>query len=82
MAGPHVAGLVALMWSANPQLRGHVDETEALIRETAGDQTVRTCPLATGEACTCGEEKTGATPNYTFGYGVINALEAVKAALH
>jgi hypothetical protein len=35
MAGPHVAGLVALMWSANPNLIGKIDETEEIIRQSA-----------------------------------------------
>lgn len=35
MAGPHVAGLVALIWSANPGLIGHVEETEEIIRQSA-----------------------------------------------
>jgi subtilisin family serine protease len=35
MAGPHIAGVVALMWSANPQLIGEVDRTEQILLETA-----------------------------------------------
>jgi subtilisin family serine protease len=35
MAGPHVAGVVALMWSANPGLIGDIDRTEQILRETA-----------------------------------------------
>ena len=35
MAGPHVAGLVALMWSANPDLIGQIEETEEIIRQSA-----------------------------------------------
>lgn len=35
MAGPHVAGLVALMISANPELAGKVDEIEEMIESTA-----------------------------------------------
>ncbi len=35
MAGPHVAGVVALMWSANPALRGDVGQTRALLEQTA-----------------------------------------------
>jgi subtilisin family serine protease len=83
MAGPHVAGLVALVWSADPELRGRIDETEALIRETAGDQQVLTCGAAdiTSAPCACGDEAAGASPNYTYGYGIIDALAAVEAAL-
>ena len=33
MAGPHVAGLVALLISGQPALRGQVDEIEDLIRQ-------------------------------------------------
>jgi serine protease AprX len=35
MAGPHVAGVVALMLSAHPELRGQVDAIERIITETA-----------------------------------------------
>jgi hypothetical protein len=35
MAGPHVAGLVALMLSAHPELKGDVDGIERIITETA-----------------------------------------------
>ena len=35
MAGPHVAGLVALIISANPALAGNVDRIEDIIEQTA-----------------------------------------------
>ncbi len=35
MAGPHVAGVVALMWSANPALIGDVARTAEILRMTA-----------------------------------------------
>jgi hypothetical protein len=35
MAAPHVAGVVALMWSVSPQLKGNVTATTALLRRTA-----------------------------------------------
>jgi len=35
MAAPHVAGVVALMWSANPKLVGDVAGTARILRETA-----------------------------------------------
>ena len=35
MAGPHLAGTVALMWAANPALRGDVARTRAIIEQTA-----------------------------------------------
>ena len=72
MAAPHVAGVVALLWSAQPSLRGNIDATEALLRRTA-------TPLSNAD--TCGEVMAGATPNNTFGFGLINAQAAVQAAL-
>lgn len=35
MAGPHVAGLVALLLSAHPELKGHVDLIEYIIEHSA-----------------------------------------------
>ena len=70
MAGPHVAGLVALMISAEPRLRGQVDLIRDIIQSTA-------VPLSTTEACGgIGPEE---LPNNVFGYGRIDALAAVLA---
>ena len=35
MAGPHVAGVVALLWSANPELIADIDTTEQILYQTA-----------------------------------------------
>ncbi len=35
MAGPHVAGVVALIWSANPALIGDIERTEEILRASA-----------------------------------------------
>lgn len=71
MSGPHVVGLAALIWSANPKLIGHVDETAQLIRDTA------TPTVATDS---CGGIPGDAIPNNTFGYGRIDAFKAVSKA--
>ncbi len=72
MAGPHVAGLVALIISANPSLRGRVADIEEIIKTTA-------VKLTTTQAC--GGISGSAIPNNTFGYGRIDALAAVKKAV-
>ncbi|HCR49841.1 MAG TPA: peptidase S8 [Bacteroidetes bacterium] len=72
MAGPHVAGMVALMISANPKLAGHVDQIEQIIKETA-------VPHTTSE--TCGGVSGTQIPNPVFGYGRIDAFAAVNKAL-
>jgi subtilisin family serine protease len=48
MAAPHVAGVVALMWSANPTLIGDIPRTAALLRSTARPATGSGCPADTG----------------------------------
>ncbi len=54
MAGPHVAGVVALLWSANPALIGDIDRTEQILRETAqpfsGHMTSMSAMLAEEDA--------------------------------
>ncbi len=71
MATPHVAGVTALMLSANPGLIGQNDALEALL-ETSADAKA----YATG----CGNEGPGDVPNNAFGWGRVNALQAVEAA--
>ncbi len=72
MAGPHVAGVVALMISANPNLAGQVDRIEAILRETAR-------PML--DTVSCNAQPLDAVPNYTYGYGRIDAYLAVQRAL-
>ena len=72
MATPHVAGVAALIWSAAPDLRGEVDLTEDLLRRTARPLTTTTQ--------TCGSVPGTDVPNNTYGYGLVDALAAVKAA--
>jgi serine protease AprX len=74
MAGPHAAGLVALVISANPRLglTGDVDRIEDIIEQTAVKKT-------TAEGC--GLDSPTQVPNNTYGWGRINALAAVVEAL-
>ncbi len=72
MAGPHVAGLVALMISANPVLAGHVEQIETIIEETAE----RFHP-----DFDCFPFSGMSVPNNVYGFGLINADKAVERAL-
>ncbi|HWQ04191.1 MAG TPA: S8 family serine peptidase [Longilinea sp.] len=69
-ASPHVAGVVALMWSANPKLIGNVNLTEQLLRQSAKPYSgpKPECPV---------NESTGASGS---NYGILNAFEAVRLA--
>jgi serine protease AprX len=72
MAGPHVAGLVALIISANPDLAGKVDTIENIIEQTA-------VPKTTDQ--NCGNIPGTQVPNNTYGFGRVDALAAVEAAI-
>ncbi len=72
MAGPHVAGLVALVLSARPDLAGQVELIEQFIEETAD-------PKFGWENCSDNDGK--AYPNSTYGYGRVSAFAAVNMAL-
>ncbi len=72
MAGPHVAGVVTLIWSANPGLIGDVATTEKLINQTAS--------YYSGWEPGC-DQTADAFPKNGSGYGLIDAHAAVKAAL-
>jgi hypothetical protein len=70
MSGPHVVGVVALMWSANPALIGNIDRTEQILDQTAKPYTgtLPDCPQSNG------------SPSSAVGYGVVDAYAAVKMA--
>ncbi len=71
MAGPHLVGVVALIWSAQPELIGDIDATEKLIRDTAQ-------PYNGNIPDPCGS---GGESSNVYGYGIVDVYEAVKQAL-
>ncbi|MER2599799.1 MAG: S8 family serine peptidase [Caldilineales bacterium] len=71
MAAPHVSGVVALIWSANPALIGQIDATEALLNRTARPVADQTC----GPSNIPGY-------NHTYGWGAVDALAALRASQH
>lgn len=73
MAGPHIAGVTALLLSARPDLAGQVDVLEDLMQSTAVPRFA-TAPF-------CGGNNSTTLPNNVYGYGRVNALAAVTAAL-
>jgi subtilisin family serine protease len=68
MATPHVAGVVALMWSAQPALIGEVDTTSRILRDTARPVEIDDGPACDGDAA-------------LVGAGLVDAHAAVTAAL-
>lgn len=74
MAGPHVAGVVALLWSADPSLIGDIDRTERIITGTA--QPLAEEPFGSSECAISGDQ-----PDNAAGYGQIDAYAAVQQAL-
>jgi subtilisin family serine protease len=72
MAGPHVVGVVALIWSANPSLIGNIEETERILVETAR-------PFTGAAGNDCDSEPGGVLDNDT-GAGIVDAYAAVQAA--
>jgi subtilisin family serine protease len=71
MAAPHVAGVVALVWSARPDLIGNIDGTRQIVIESAQAITPdasQPCGGASG------------IPNNYYGHGGVNAYAAVQAA--
>jgi len=75
MAAPHVAGLVALLISIDPSLRGDVDALEGLIESTVVG--VNVTPTQT-----CGGIPSTQIPNNTYGWGRVDALRAARLLLN
>ena len=72
MASPHVAGAVALLWSAVPTLTGNVELTEQVLYKSA-------TPIADG---TCEADQAASVPNNTWGFGRLDAAAALEMAQH
>jgi subtilisin family serine protease len=90
MAGPHVAGVVALLWSIDATLIADLDRTEALLFGSAQALTVdvecsaaRSGDSATGLAtiCACGRSGPGGVPNNVYGWGQVDAWAAAQKLL-
>jgi subtilisin family serine protease len=71
-SAPEVAGAVALLWSAAPQMIGQVTASEDLFKNTA-------VPLTSTQ--TCGSFSGAAVPNAVFGHGRLNVSAAVNTAV-
>ncbi len=73
MAGPHVAGVAALMISANPALAGNPELIKDILLESSDYKS------ADKE---CNNVPADQRPNNTFGWGRLNALTAVNNSLN
>jgi subtilisin family serine protease len=77
MAGPHVVGVVALLWSARPELVRQITETKTLLQMSANPD-VAVNEIEALQAC--GGTTPEDIPNNFFGYGRVDALAAVEMA--
>ena len=68
MAGPHVVGVVALLWQAHPALSRDIAATKALLNSTANPN------ISVSNGTQCGG--IDHVPNNHFGYGLVDALAA------
>jgi len=73
MAGPHIAGVAALILSARPDLIGQVATLEDLMEDSA-EPRFAISPF-------CGTDNASSLPNNVYGHGRVDALAAVNAAI-
>jgi subtilisin family serine protease len=74
MAGPHVVGVIALIWSARPSFVRNIAATKTLLQNSA-NPAVGLAPTQT-----CGGTPSTQIPNNSFGYGRVDALAAYNAS--
>jgi len=66
MATPHIAGAMALLWSANPSLQNQIDPSRAALNNAA-------VHIATNQCSSSG------TPNNVYGWGRVDILAAITS---
>ena len=66
MATPHIAGAVALLWSAHPELQNQIDSSRTLLDDTTHFISSTQCGPA-------------GPPNSVYGWGRVDILAAVDA---
>jgi subtilisin family serine protease len=66
MATPHIAGAIAVLYSAKPQLIGDVDGTELALENSAVHINSSEC------------SSNGSYPNNLYGYGFVNVFRAIR----
>ncbi len=71
MAAPHVAGGLALLWQAKPDLKGNITRSESVMEHSA----VRLISRQASGVC----RGPSLLQDNTFGYGLLNLLQAVQA---
>src|SRR5262249_38089317 len=67
MATPHTAGAIALLWSAHPELRHQITDTENILNDAAVDVSSTACG-------------SNGVPNNTYGFGRLDIKAAVDVA--
>lgn len=70
LSGPYVAGVVALVISARPDLSGQVEAIETLLEETAR-------PIFAKSSCQ--DSPLSMIPNSTFGFGAVDGAAVLEA---
>ena len=73
MAGPHVSGVVALLWSARPDLVRNIAATKQVLTGSAN-------PAVGNGGSGCGGSST--VPNNNFGWGLVDAAAAYNGSNH
>lgn len=71
MAAPHVAGVAALLMSAQPRLKGDPERMEWLLRSSASPRT---------SSQDCGAFRGAEVPNAVYGHGIVDAWAAWQIA--
>ncbi|HZY43490.1 MAG TPA: S8 family serine peptidase [Anaerolineae bacterium] len=67
MATPHVAGAIALLWSARPALKNQITATEQVLNNSAVHISTTDC-------------SSGGVPNNVYGYGRLDIYTAIIGA--